>query len=75
MSRQLLTFSEVATVLGVSRGKMYSYLEGGSFPSPYSSAKGKFWSADELRGYINAHILKGYQGFMLKTLDNLTGED
>ncbi len=74
MSRQLLTLSEVAAVLGISRKHFYSYIEVGGFPSPYSSAKGKFWRADELRVYIKTYVVKGYRDFMLKTLDNLIGE-
>ena len=74
MSRQLLTLSEVAAVLGISRKHFYSYIEGGGFPSPYSSAKGKFWSAEELREHIKSQVVKGYRDFMLKTLDNLIGE-
>ena len=74
MIRQLLTLSEVATVLGISRKSVYDYCEGGVFSRPYLSAKGKFWSADELQEYIQTLVVKGYRDFMLKTLDNLIGE-
>ena len=72
MSRQLLTISELASVLSCSRGGIYHYK---NLPPAYESSRGKFWSADEIRAWMYSHVDCSLMKEALARLNRLTRFD
>lgn len=71
MSRQLLTLTELASILNCSRSGIYYYT---TLPPVYTSSRGKFWSADEIRIWMYGHLSDFQMEGPLARLKRLTGD-